>query len=321
MRVSVLLPVYNAEPTLSQAIESILGQDFADFELLLIDDGSKDGSPDLIRSYARQDSRIQARLHPENAGLCHRLNEGLALARGDLVARIDSDDEALPERLRIQVGFMDRNPDILVAGSWVFHMGATPEWDRLVRLPCTSKQIAQTLPRENCIYHPAVILRREEVLRLGGYRIEFSPAEDYELWLRLSRHHKLVNVARPLLRYRLSHGGMTFSRRWEFLYATYLAQEAFRHPDQPVGDWVKAAQARLASTDRRRFFAEVARHAVEDLIRLRQWQDAQTLLEKHGAEIPPALADELRAQLSQEEAVLASPGREPAPNHELERRH
>jgi glycosyltransferase involved in cell wall biosynthesis len=309
MRVSVLLPVFNAEPTLPQAIESILGQEYSDFDLLLIDDGSRDRSPDIIRSYARQDSRVKARLNPENAGLCHRLNEGLALARGDLVARIDSDDEALPERLRVQVDFMDRNPDVVVAGSWVFHMGAVPEWDRLVRLPCTSKQIAQILPRENCIYHPAVIMRRAEVLHLGGYRVQFAPAEDYELWLRVSGRHKLANIARPLLRYRLSHGGMTFSRRWEFLYSTYLAQEAHLNPDKPVEERVRATQARLASTDRQRFFAEVARHAVEDLIRLQQWQDARTLIEKHCEEIPPALVDELRAQVTQEETVLiCAPG-------------
>jgi glycosyltransferase involved in cell wall biosynthesis len=310
MRVSVLLPVFNAASTLRQTIDSILRQDFPDFELLLIDDGSRDASPEIIQDFARQDPRVRAHLRPENAGLCYRLNEGLALARGDLVARIDADDEALPERLRVQQDFLARYPEVTVAGSWAYHMGARPECDRLVRLPCSSQQIARTLPRENCIYHPAVMMRRLEILRLGGYRPQLSPVEDYDLWLRVSRRHKLANIPRPLIRYRLSHGGMTFSRRWEFVYATFLAQESHAHPGQPVEALVKLAQARLASLKRPRFFAEAVRAAVEELIRLQQWADARTLLAKSADEISPAQADELRAWIANEESALIS-GRAP----------
>jgi glycosyltransferase involved in cell wall biosynthesis len=301
MRVSVLLPVFNAEPTLPAAVESILGQSFADFELILIDDGSRDASPDLIRAYARRDARVRAVINPENAGLIRRLNEGLRLAQSPLVARMDSDDEALPERLRVQVDFMERYSDVAVAGSWVFHMGATLEWDRLVRLPYTGKQIAQTLPRENCLYHPSVMLRRELVLKSGGYRAEFPHAEDYELWLRLSRHHRLANIPQPLLRYRLSHGGVTFSKRWDLLRSVYLAQEVFQHPDQPLDQLAPAAEMRLASTHRSKFFANVVRTSVEEPVLLHCWEDARTLIEKCRAEIPAALASELRAQVMAEE--------------------
>lgn len=308
MRVSVLMPVFNAESTLSAAVESILRQDFTDFELLLIDDGSRDSSPEIIRAFARRDARVRSVLNTENAGLIRRLNKGLALAQSPLVARMDSDDEALPERLRVQVEFMDRNPDVAVAGSWVFHMGAAPQWDRLVRLPYTAKQIAQTLPRENCIYHPSVILRRDQVLSAGGYRSQFPHAEDYELWLRLSRHHRLANITRPLLRYRLSHSGVTFSKRWDLLRSVYLAQEAFQHPNQSIEQLGPKAEERLASTDRSKFFANVVRASVEELALLRRWEDARILVEKCHAEIPASLATELRTQvLAKEGASISAP--------------
>ena len=107
---------------------------------------------------------------------------------------MDSDDEALPQRLAKQVEFLDRCPDVAVVGSWVWNMGTTRAQDRLVRLPYTSKQIAQTLPRENCIYHPTVMMRRAEIIAAGGYSSNYPHAEDYELWLRLSRRFHLANI-------------------------------------------------------------------------------------------------------------------------------
>jgi glycosyltransferase involved in cell wall biosynthesis len=272
--ITVLLPVYNGVATLRQAIESILGQDSPDFELLVIDDRSTDGSADLAASFAKRDQRVRLVVHERNAGLASTLNEGLALAQGDLVARMDQDDESLPQRLRVQHAFMNDHPSIAVAGSYVLHMGASPRFDRVVELPHTPQDIASRLLQENCLYHPAVMMRRDAVLELGGNRYAFQNAEDYDLWLRLAREHDLGNVPEPLLRYRFSVGGMTLGRKWQQLYYVHLAQAANRDPSLPMADVEEVARASLADVDRRSFMRHVAAATVDELIGLRLWPDA-----------------------------------------------
>src|ERR1700685_386485 len=121
MNCTVLLPVYNAGRPLSVAIESILGQEEKQFEFLIIDDGSTDESARVIQDYAARDRRVRPIYHAENLGLAATLNQGLELASSDLVVRMDQDDEALPHRIGTQVRFMRENPDIAVAGSFVYH--------------------------------------------------------------------------------------------------------------------------------------------------------------------------------------------------------
>src|SRR5437763_11004064 len=145
MKASVLLPVYNAGPYLSAAIESILGQDEPDFQLLIVDDCSTDGSRDMIREYGAKDRRIRPLFHMSNIGLAATLNEGLAACESEFVLRMDQDDIALPSRLSTQVRFMRGRPDIAVAGTFVYHMGRTADFDRLVTLPVEHDQIVQGL--------------------------------------------------------------------------------------------------------------------------------------------------------------------------------
>lgn len=274
MSVTVLLPVYNGARTLPQAIESILRQDLDDFELLVIDDASKDDSTAVIRHYAESDSRITPIVHERNAGLAATLNEGLERARHDLVARMDQDDESLRSRLRVQQEFMQSRPNIVVAGSWVRHMGATPEHDRVVELPQTPQQIARVLHRENCLYHPSVIMRRPEVLSAGGYRGEFKNAEDYELWLRLARTHDLANIPEPLLRYRFTVGGMTLGRKWEQLFYVHLAQEINCETGTTLVEATQRARMAMTAVDRRSFMRQVARGTTSELAGLHLWRDA-----------------------------------------------
>jgi hypothetical protein len=283
--VTVLLPVYNGAPTLPQAVESILHQDVDDFELLLIDDASKDGSGGIVCGYAGRDPRVTALVHERNAGLAATLNEGLERARYDLVARMDQDDEALPARLRVQRAYLESHPAVVVAGSDVCHMGATPAHDRHVRLPHTPREVARVLPRENCLYHPSVMLRRPEVLAAGGYRGEFRNAEDYELWLRLSRTHDLANVPEPLLRYRFSVGGMTLGRKWEQLYYVQLAQAVHRNESLSVEEADALARESLARLGRRSFLRHVARGTVAELAALRHWGDATRVAAQFSKEI------------------------------------
>jgi GT2 family glycosyltransferase len=285
MSVTVLLPIYNGARTLRQAVESVLRTEAVEFELLLIDDASTDASAAIVRDYASRDDRVTAVLHERNVGLAGTLNEGLERARHELVARMDQDDEALPERLRVQAEFLAAHPDVAVAGSWVFHMGARPERDRLVRLPTEPEEIAATLQRENCLYHPSVMLRRNVVVEAGGYRGEFKNAEDYDLWLRLARSHKLTNIAQPLLRYRFSVHGMTLGSKWEQLYYVHLAQAAAGDPEVRLDEADRRARAKLADVDRGWFLTQVAQGTVRELAALGHWRDAAVVLRRFAKEI------------------------------------
>ena len=190
---------------------------------------------------------------------------------------MDQDDESLPLRLRIQLDYMLRHPDFAVVGSYVYHMGTKQEFDRLVELPSDAEQIKQTLLQYNCMYHPSVMIRRNKILELGGYKAEFKNAEDYDLWLRVSKLYPLTNISKPLLRYRFSVTGMTLGRKWEQLFYVYLAQAAH----EVEGDFeciYEIAKERLEKTDKKHFLTQVATGTVTELSRLKLWKDAVKLI-------------------------------------------
>lgn len=274
MKCTVLLPVYNAGETLRGAIESILVQDEPDFEFLIIEDCSRDSSPTVVRAFAEKDARIRTIFHQRNEGLAATLNEGLREARGDLVARMDQDDLALANRLSTQIRFLSTRPQVAVAGSFVYYMGRTPEWDHLIRLPSEHKEIADTLPNRNCLYHPSVMMRRDAILDLGGYRPEFRNAEDYDLWFRVSRRHHLANIPVPLLRYRFSVGGMTLGKKWEQALYAQMAVVSHRCPEWTMEQVHNQAVLDLKELGKNTFLLAVVRGTVEELLRLGQEEDA-----------------------------------------------
>jgi hypothetical protein len=286
MTCTVLLPVYNAGRPLRQAIESILRQEEEDFEFLIIDDLSRDESAGTIREYAARDKRIRPVFHMENKGLASTLNEGLELARSNLVVRMDQDDESLPHRLSTQVRFMDENPGVAVAGAYVFHMGSRPAFDRLIELPVDHEDIARSLLSANCIYHPSVILRREVVLRSGGYRAAFKNAEDYDLWLRLARNHRLANIPSPLLRYRFSTAGMTLGRKWDQMRYVQMAMLSGTDPDRPLEEIATAAMTACDALGKDYFLEQVAMGTMRDMVRLRLWRDAATVFWMFSRHLP-----------------------------------
>ncbi len=285
IKVSVLLPVYNGGAALGQAIKSILKQDLTEFELLIIDDCSTDNSATIIRQYVKQDSRIKPVFHEVNIGLAQTLNEGLNLATSDYVARMDQDDESLPNRLSVQLNYMSNHPESVVVGSFIYHMGAKQEFDRLVELPIEAQQIKETLVKYNCMYHPSVMMRRGKVLELGGYRREFKNAEDYDLWLRVSKLYPLANIPEPLLRYRFSVTGMTLSRKWEQLFYVYLAQATHEDEKKTMAEVTEVAKQMLEKMDKSYFMREVAKGTVQELVSLKLWKDTVNLIWQFSKDI------------------------------------
>lgn len=201
--VSVLMPVYNADRYLSQAIDSILQQTFTDFEFLIIDDGSTDRSRSILERYAQQDQRIRLISRP-NTGYVVALNEMLALAQGELLARMDADDISLPDRFQRQVAFLQQHPQVTCVGGThelIDHRG------RLLfclQPPLSDAAIQQSnLTGHNAICHPCVLMRRSAVLAAGGYDESLMPAEDLDLWFKLGEMGELANLVAPVLKYRL----------------------------------------------------------------------------------------------------------------------
>lgn len=197
--VSVIMPVYNSAQYLAEAVESILKQSFADFEFIIINDGSTDASHDILTHYQLLDKRIRL-YHQENRGIVESLNRGCNLSRGKYIARMDSDDISLPERLAKQVSFLETHSQVGVCGTWVQLFGGTTG---VVRPSTDSEMIRIKLLFESMLAHPSVMMRRQVMINNNlFYRDGYDGAEDYDLWLRFSQHTLLANIPEILLRYR-----------------------------------------------------------------------------------------------------------------------
>lgn len=201
-KVSVILPAYNAEKYIKEAIDSILSQTFQDFELLVLNDCSKDRTEEIIRSYA--DERIVYLKNEKNMGVAATLNKGLAAAKGEYVARMDADDISLPERFARQVEYLDAHPAVAVVGSALEIFGEDVPGE-IRRFSENPKQMKVDLLFSSGLAHPSVMIRRSVIRDLGGYDLEFEGLEDYELWCRVARHHELSALPEILFRYRV-HG-------------------------------------------------------------------------------------------------------------------
>lgn len=214
--ISVLMPVYNAGHYLSESVESILGQSLNAFEFIITDDGSTDNSLEILREYALQDSRIRL-ISRQNTGYTMALNEMLALARASFVARMDADDIALPDRLKCQISFLDAHHDHVVVGTQV-EVVDPDGWPIYIWRQATGHEdiLAGLLryKRSNgIIIHPSAMMRRETLALIGGYRTEFEPSEDTDLFLRLAEHGRLANLPTTLLRYRVHYTNVSQLQR------------------------------------------------------------------------------------------------------------
>jgi glycosyltransferase involved in cell wall biosynthesis len=206
--VSVVMPVYNSEPYVAGAVRSILDQTFRDYEFIILDDGSTDGSLAVIQEIARRDSRIRVISRP-NSGQTRAMNELVREARGELIVRMDSDDYSFPDRIEQQLAFLRANPDVVAVGGEVIWMDRDGDVIRTFCVGHTHEQIdaAQMSGVASAVSQPASMIRRQALLDIGGYRNELEPAEDFDLFLRLAERGKLANLDRVVLRYRIHPGG------------------------------------------------------------------------------------------------------------------
>lgn len=195
-KVTVLMPVYNGEKYLKEAIDSILSQSFKDFELLIINDGSSDNTENLLKSY--NDFRIRIIDNKTNKGLIYSLNLGIKESKGEFIARMDADDISYPDRLKIQYEFMKDNPDVCVCGTGFQSFGESNF------IHSQNKQITIfNLIKNNPVAHPTVFIRKSILFKYNlEYSYDFFACEDYELWSRIILVSKIVNIPNILLKYR-----------------------------------------------------------------------------------------------------------------------
>jgi glycosyltransferase involved in cell wall biosynthesis len=221
------MPVRNGERYLPEAMESILGQTFADFELVVIDDESTDATPELLAGYRSRDDRIRVvRKHSE--GLVAALNHGCAIARAPYVARMDVDDIAAPERLEHQLGYLAEHPEVALLGTGHTEIDGEGRILGTTSYPASMEAVAERLPTKNCFAHPTVVFSRAVFDAVGGYRAALLHAEDYDLWLRMSDGHPVANLAAPLLAYRVHPGSVSLQNRRQQTLSTLAAQAAAR---------------------------------------------------------------------------------------------
>jgi len=199
--VSVLLPAYNAELHLAEAIDSVLHQTYPHFELIVINDGSTDQTEAIVLSYS--DPRIRYERNTANLGLISTLNKGLQMAKGAYIARMDADDICYPDRLKEQVDFMEQHPKVGIAGSWFEYLNAGKKTKGAP--PTDDYHIRSSLIMATTLHHPTVIIR-SSLLEVEGlnfsYDAQFQHVEDYHLWVKAAPYTTFANVPKVLLQYR-----------------------------------------------------------------------------------------------------------------------
>jgi len=235
-RVTVLMPVYNAERFLREAINSILDQSFKPFELLIIDDGSTDRSDQIIASY--RDPRIRFVRNRRNLGVAATLNKGIALSSCELIARMDADDISHPQRLQKQFGFMKRNPACALLSTWARVISEDKKFVRMERY--RSNFYYYNLTFECWMYHPTIMFRKSAVEQVGMYSIPYS--EDHDLFWRMSTRFPIANLAEPLVDCRLTSTSLNLILK-KTEYETARKQNVARNIRYYLGEDFQISQA------------------------------------------------------------------------------
>jgi glycosyltransferase involved in cell wall biosynthesis len=252
-RVSVIMPVYNGEKYLREAIESILGQTFVDFEFIIVDDASQDCSLSIMREFALKDKRIRVIENEGNLGISVSLNKCVQYSRGEYIARMDADDISVPQRLETQVAFMDINMDIGICGTGVEYI---EDKKIQIELPSNHAGIYARMLFENALAHPSVMMRTVSVREHSLYYDEkVRYAQDYELWSRAVSKVKLANIAQVLLYYRIH--------------------------SQRIGSWYGKEQHGIHGLIYRRLLAQIGVDYTDENIQLHQ----QISIHQYGSDI------------------------------------
>lgn len=236
-KVTVLMSVLNGEDYLRPAIDSVLEQTFTDFEFLIIDNASTDGTANIIASY--EDDRIRCVRNDDVLTLTESLNKGLKLARGDYIARLDADDIAMPERFAKQAAFLDSHPEVALVASAATDFGnGVPFPGKLGLVPAADHEtLMAELAQASIVSHSSIMFRRREVRNIGDYPADYTYCMDYLLYFRLARQCRLAALSEPLVAIRSHAAQITALPSWRLRReqeAVAAFNEVLAYPELPV---------------------------------------------------------------------------------------
>jgi len=225
--ISVFTPNFNKAHFISETIESILNQNYSNFEYIIIDDCSTDKSLQIIQKYAKLDKRIKIYKNEKNLGIVKTRNKGFKYSsmKSKYFAIIDSDDVALPTRLKIQVNFLEKNPKYGLVGSNLIIIDKNSKIIGYRRYPSEDKEIRKVITRYDPFAQPSIMLRKEVINKIGNYDEQWQVSQDYDYFLRVGRYWKLKNIEKPLIKYRLSATQVKRTQLKNILINTYRIQK------------------------------------------------------------------------------------------------
>lgn len=269
-KVSVVMPAYNAEKYIGEAIDSILNQTFNDFEFIIIYDGSTDRTKEIILEY--DDPRIVLLENETNCGIVVTLNKGLDAAKGEYIARMDADDISVPERLTIQVEYMDNNPEIGVLGAGLKKFGDEINEEKRI-FSQNSDQLKAELLFATCIAHPTVVMRKAVLDTFHiRYEIEYAGAEDFLMWWRLSQRTKISTIPDILLNYRIHKSQITHDKgeKHKMLMDKVLTERFSDMHYQPTSEGRKAL-SQYCVGERNKFSPATLKNLIDILSDIIRW--------------------------------------------------
>jgi glycosyltransferase involved in cell wall biosynthesis len=231
-KISVITPVYNNEKYLLQCIESILSQMFKDFEFIIVDDGSEDGTSDILQEYAKKDPRIRIVKNDKNRGQAYSMNAGFKETRANFIAVMDSDDIAKPQRLERQLNFLETNKEYGGCGSFQVLIDENGDQIEIKDMFQEEGEVKDLMHNLSNLSHSTCMFRREVFERTGGYRDAFKRAQDIDLFLRVSREYKIYNIPELLLEHRISIDRATMKdRKKQMLYVELARRLALQREE------------------------------------------------------------------------------------------
>lgn len=257
----MLLPVYNGERFIRRAVDSILAQTFTDFELVVVDDGSTDATATVLYHYA-DDPRVVVERLPTNQGLVAALNRGLEKCRGELIARLDADDVAKPRRLELQVRAFELEPRLTLCSTATEHITENGNHVRFGAPPLSHGAMTIAMLRGNRITHSSVMFRRTAVEEAGGYRSDWFPVEDYDLWLRMLTIGEFRGLPERLIQYTVSDGGI--SSRLHDKQLDLLRQRAVQYAEELVGAPCDEVSTKVVARSAKAIRKSLAQSGIDD---------------------------------------------------------
>jgi len=232
--ISVIMPVYNSQVFLEESIKSILNQTYKRFEFIIINDGSTDNSLEIIKKYQEQDFRVIV-INRENKGIARSLNEGIFISKGKYIARMDSDDISLPQRLEKQIAFMESHTDVGVCATWIEIFGDEIATRKIGRFSKDDQVLKTSLLFSVPFPHPSVMIRTSAIKKKYKYNIKYDAIEDYKLWLDMSKTTKFSTVPEILLKYRQVHTSYSHTAEKSFEHRFKLTKKIFSEITSSLG--------------------------------------------------------------------------------------